>query len=140
MVLPAEDNRWWRRQVDGETPYLRLVSKPGASTYRGPLWTENRYTSGRPVAARVFVSAKGDFLIEMEPQGGDNKNSDRCSGFPVWETGVLRLQVRAQDLRCVFKGYCGQREADAVKISAAVSEHLQKDWLLAPERRVELCR
>lgn len=142
VVLPGEHGRWWRRAIDGETPHLRLVPGDCFSTYRGPLWTEDRLTSGVAVTARVFLSARGDFLIEMEPRVGSNECDDHQRvGRSQWTTGVLRLRVRAQRLRSIFRGegQLGRREMGESD-GTTWDKGLCSDWCLSPGRRFEICR
>lgn len=152
--LPGERGQWWRRPIDGETPHLVLLrggtSSGGSSTacqqYRGPIWTEERFSSGKPVTAGVFVSARGDYLIEMETRdpkqqtqqrggvGVEHKvassASDRFAGM-AGARGVLRLEVRASELRALLRGLDKRH-----KLPQAGS----LESLLAPDFRVELCR
>lgn len=143
VVLPGERGRWWRRTIDGETPHLRLVPGDCFSTYRGPLWTEDRLTSGVAVTARVFLSARGDFLIEMEPRVGNNKCDDhqRVGHCSRWTTGVLRLCVRAQRLRSIFRGE-GQhgRMGTGEEDGSTRDKGPCGDWCVSPGRRFEICR
>lgn len=136
IALPAEKDRWWRRHVDGEMPHLCLISPTStrSSKYRGPLWIEARYTSGHPVTARVFASARGDFLIEMEPRSDGGMGSGSKSR-PMLSAGtLLQLEVRAQDLMTIFESVV------AKSAEGEVWHYRQRQWLLAPARRAEVCR
>lgn len=166
IVLPGEDGKWWRRPIDGDTPHLALLGGSfcddvtGTPTnacgrqYRGPIWTEERYTSGKPVTARVLVSARGDFLVEMQSRdvnkrkrecnrglcAGSEQVSQACAPCASGTNGgtetddgeqvVVRLEVRAQELRVVF------RALDMVQDRGDRS----MESLLAPDQRAELCR
>lgn len=136
IALPAEKDRWWRRHVDSEMPHLCLISPTStrSSKYRGPLWTEARYTSGKPVTARVFASARGDFLIEIEPRS-DGGAGWGAENRPMLSAGtVLQLEVRAQDLRTIFERVvAGGAEGEA-------RNYRQRHWLTAPGRRADVCR
>lgn len=127
--------------MDGEMPHLCLISPKSTtrpSKFRGPLWTEERYTSGIPVTASVFSSARGDFLVEIKRRRdgvvtfGDR--GDGYSGTVLTGKTVLKLEVRAHDLRVILGsieegGGTGRRGG----------YHAQHR-LLAPSRRAELCR
>lgn len=151
--LPGERGQWWRRPVDGETPHLVLLRgescSHGGSTcqqYRGPIWTEERFSSGKPVTARVFVSARGDYLVEMEARDPkkqtqrrgllemehklESSGSDSVAGG-AGARGVLRLEVRASELRAVFRGLDKRQQ---------LGQEGSLESLLAPDFRVELCR
>lgn len=145
VALPAEKDRWWRSHVDGETPHLFLLSSTSLlSRFRGPVWTEVRYTSGKPVKARVLVSAQGDFLVEMEVMGADGTTRIAAGSTGSLSPGtLLRIEVRAQDLRKIFRstawgGVESGMESEVGK--GAASGRRQTGWLLAPGRRLELCR
>ncbi|CAM9852836.1 unnamed protein product [Scytosiphon promiscuus] len=166
IILPGENGSWWRRPIDGETPHLALLGgrfydgivsagrNACGKQHRGPIWIEERFTSGKPVTARVLVSARGDFLIEMEGRDVDKRKQKPCGGVrgghedasraPApcaprasreaktchgWK-GVVRLEVRAHDLRVVF------RALDTMLDQADSS----MEKLLAPDHRAELCR
>lgn len=182
IVLPGENGQWWRRPVDGETPHLTLLCgeisdgsggggggcSTGGSTagqqYRGPVWTEERFSSGKPVTARVLVSARGDYLVEMEARDATRQisGSQRRAAAAAAATqagregctpdvslspaagdvsggeangagarGVLRLELRAPELRAVFRGLDSRRGQQRER---------SMESLLAPDRRVELCR
>lgn len=146
VVLPAEQKHWWRRQVYGETPHLALLSVTPADKYRGPIWTEDRYSSGKPVTARVLVSARGDFLIEIalrQSGGGDGRHVDgRKAVFAVSMGRVIRLEVMAHELRTVFRGLDKREELSRQGKSGVHGRGRQRsmECLLAPDRRAELCR
>ena len=154
VILPGERGQWWRRPIDRETPHLVLLRgggpRGGASSacqqYRGPIWTEERFSSGKPVTARVFVSARGDYLVEMEAR--DPKKEAQLGGVAKVEhklapsgtekiageagaRGVLRLEVRASELRAVFRGLDNRQQ---------LAQERSLESLLAPAFRVELCR
>eukprot|EP00903_Cladosiphon_okamuranus_P008959 g8573.t1 len=152
--LPGERGQWWRRPIDGETPHLVLLrggtssgsSSNASQPYRGPIWTEERFSSGKPVTAGVFVSARGDYLVQMEARDPKKQTQQRgvvgvehkfASSAPdkfvcmAGARGVLRLEVRASELRAVFRGLDKRqnlRQAGSL------------EGLLAPDFRVELCR
>lgn len=142
VALPGEKKRWWRRQVDGETSHLALLSKNIAQKYRGPIWTENRYTSGKPVTAKVLVSVNGDFLVEMEPRGEKGRHAGGFEGGgSTFSPGtVLRLEVTAQELRAVFRGLGEAGTMGDGEGSADDLRGVDAGWRLAPGRRVEICR
>eukprot|EP00752_Nemacystus_decipiens_P007282 g6518.t1 len=151
--LPGERGKWWRRPIDGEMPHLVLLrggtshggGRNTCQQYRGPIWTEERFSSGKPVTARVFVSASGDYLVEMEArdpkkqaqhQGvGGVEHELASSGSSVFNgrtsaRGVLHLELRASELRVVFRGLEKRQQGQEGSL----------ERLLAPDFRVELCR
>lgn len=152
VVLPGEQNRWWRRHVDGEIPHLALLFKDPAHRYRGPIFSENRYSSGKFVTAKVYISAGTDFLVEMEPgrreedEGCRNANGGEVFGLKSSaERRALRLEVTAKQLREVFRGLdnkgwgvVGREEAGGVLHGEQQRNYYE--CLLAPDRRAELCR
>jgi len=126
--------------------------------YRGPIWTEERFSSGKAVTARVLVSARGDYLVEIEARDPTRQTSGRhqraaaagregcapdvspscpAGGMSGGEAGgssargVLRLELRAPELRAVFRGLDCRRKQ---------RRESSMESLLAPDRRVELCR
>lgn len=144
VVLPAEQNRWWRRQIDGETPHLVLLSRNPLHKYRGPIWTEDRYTSGKPMRARVLISARGDFLIEMEPRGGGGRKNTtgRGSGSMLLTESVIRLEVTTQELWALFRDLNEEKtmKLEADKAVYGLRKQQSMECLLDPVRRMELCR
>lgn len=126
VALPAEQNRWWRRQLDGETPHLLLVSENPVQKYRGPIWTEDRYTSGKHVTARVLISATRDYFVEIELKAGG---------------GVVPLQVTARNLRMLLRSLDAQNEVtDSGCMVRGAADGGRMERLLDPERRADLCR
>lgn len=166
IILPGENGKWWRRPIDEETPHLALlggrfsdgVVSPSRNAcgkqYRGPIWTEERFTSGKPVTARVLVSARGDFLVEMEGRDINTWKQGSSGGVCTARehasqarapcalgmsrgaetnhggAGVVRLEVRAQELRAVFRALNVTQERGGRSMES----------LLAPDDRAELCR
>lgn len=139
--------------------------------YRGPIWTEDRFSSGKPVTARVLVSARGDYLVEMEARNVNKNNNvskggrtevvghgdghDPLSQPPTPSSdgkgeskknttdgndaglgGVLRLEVRAQDLRAIFRGLDKRRHEEEEE----KKRERRMERLLTPNLRMELCR
>lgn len=150
LVLPGEQNRWWRRHIDGELPHLALLFKDPALRYRGPIFTENRYSSGKFVTAKVYISAGTEFLVEMEPLRGWGEEDERCryanrgevAGLrPSVRRPALRLEVTAKELRAVFRGLDGGLGREEVGGGVLDGEQQPNpETLLAPDRREELCR
>ncbi|CAM9653733.1 unnamed protein product [Ectocarpus fasciculatus] len=171
VILPGESGRWWRRPIDGESPHLALLSagaphsaagdsRNACQQYRGPVWTEERFSSGKAVTARVLVSARGDYLVEMEARDA-KKQKQRLGSGSEEETGraaklgqshapsrapscsatsgrgVLRLEVKAQELRSVLRAVDRERRQQQ---SEEGPERKGMENLLAPDRRAELCR
>lgn len=116
------------------------------------------------------MSARGDYLVEMETRAVNGKNNiakrgrtgavghgdghgplsqasspssdgrgeskNTTGGNAAGAGGVLRLEVRAQDLRAVFRGLdMRQQEEDGGE-----QQERRMERLLAPDLRMELCR
>ncbi|CAM9271234.1 unnamed protein product, partial [Discosporangium mesarthrocarpum] len=150
--LPGEMGHWWRRQIDGEEPHLKLLPDV-LHKYRGPIWMEDRFTSGKAVHGSVFISSRGDFLVEISPRkatfpsfcsgtkvgegasgdvglsGGTRGVENRFSGPP------LRVEVRGEDLRRILSSGTKTRAS----VSGGTTESIC-NGLLSPGKRAELCR
>ncbi|CBN77134.1 hypothetical protein Esi_0036_0099 [Ectocarpus siliculosus] len=171
VILPGESGRWWRRPIDGEMPHLALISteaphstasngRNACQQYRGPVWTEERFSSGKAVTARVLVSARGDYLVEMEARdakkqkrrlgSGSEEDTGRAakhgqshapsrppSCLATSDRGVLRLEVKDQELRSVLRAVDRERRQQQPEEGP---ERKDMENLLAPDRRAELCR
>lgn len=86
----------------------------------------------------MFSSARGDFLVEIKPRrdgaatfGGE---SDDYSGSPLAGETVLKLEVRASDLRAIL----GSVEEGGGR--GLIGGYRARQRLLAPSRRAEVCR
>ena len=94
----------------------------------------------------MLVSARGDYLVEMEARDAKSRakgqrraaaerasrTADSHEADGAGDRGVLRLELSAPELRAIFRGLDrrqknGQNEG-------------RMEGLLAPDRRVELCR
>lgn len=140
MFFPAEEGRWWRRPIEGEVPHLALLSKRSMRRYRGPIWSEDRFTSGKPVTGKVLISTTGDFLVEVRPRSGKGNMKNL---HKTWDGNVsfLSVEVMAEHLGVVMGALEERmRERREIEVVAGDIDEENMGSLLSPHRRADLCR
>ena len=98
----------------------------------------------------MYISAGSDFLVQIEPRPSQGNEDEGCNADGSEAAGLkssvgghsLRLEVTAKELRAVFRGLDNKRGALLGREEAGVLHGEQRyyEYLLAPDRRPELCR
>lgn len=119
---------------------MALLSKQSMHRYRGPIWSEDRFTSGKPAVGNVRISTTGDFLVEVSLRSGKG-NMQNLPKTWDGDASSLSVEVMAEHLGVVTRAL-DVRTTDRREIGVAAgdTEEENMESLLSPFRRGDICR
>lgn len=119
---------------------MALLSKQSMRRYRGPIWSEDRFTSGKPVTGNVRISTTGDFLVELRLRSG---KGNMQNPHKAWDGNVslLSIEIMAEHLGVVVRALDERaRDGRGMEVVAGDTDEGNMESLLSPPRRADLCR